>query len=319
MTTGTAAFFPTLLRMLWTDAEWLAGVHAWIGAHVDPIGPIEQPHVRPWSTVLRVPTTFGDAWFKANAPQLAHEARVVQLLSARRPDLVPPPLAVDAERGWLLLPDAGARLREVVAAERDLSRWLDILTLYAQLQLDATPDTEQLLAAGTPDLRLATLPERYEEAVADVEELPEAREAVGRVRDLCARLAAHGIPETIQHDDLHDGQVFVQDGAYRLLDWGDACVSHPFLSLSVTLEGFLAWGLDDVEGSVDLGPFRDAYLGPFAAYGAPSELADAVEIALRLGWACRAVNGDLDSSIPQPDRRRDLLTRLRMFLFGRAD
>jgi hypothetical protein len=49
-----------------------------------------------------------------------------------------------------------------------------------------------------------------------------------------------------------------------LMDWGDACISHPFFTLSVTLEGVIAWGLDDVEGSVDTAPFRDAYLAPFA-------------------------------------------------------
>jgi hypothetical protein len=294
--------------MQWTDPDWLAEVHAWIGAHVEPTGAIAQPHVRPWSTVLRVPTARGDVWFKANAPELAHEARVVALLSARRPDCVPPFLAADLDRGWMLLADGGEKLREVVAAERDLGRWLDILPRYAQLQIDAAADVEAFLAAGAPDLRLATLPERFEELVAGGKGLPDERAAVPRVRDLCAQLAAYGIPETIQHDDLHDGQVFIRDGAYRFLDWGDACVSHPFFSLSVTLEGGLAWGLDDVAGSVDVRPFRDAYLRPFADHASRAELEQAVTLALRLGWVCRAVNGGLD------DGRR---VRLEMFLYGR--
>ena len=48
------------------------------------------------------------------------------------------------------------------------------------------------------------------------------------------------------------------------MDWGDACISHPFFTLSVTLEGVLAWGLDDEEDSEDTAPYRDAYLEPFA-------------------------------------------------------
>ena len=87
---------------------------------------------------------------------------------------------------------------------------------------------------------------------------------MSRVEEMCDELAGYGLPETIQHDDFHDGQVFVRDGRYLLLDWGDACVSHPFFTLSVTLEGQLAWGLDDVHGSVDVRPFRDAYLRAFA-------------------------------------------------------
>ena len=53
----------------------------------------------------------------------------------------------------------------------------------------------------------------------------------------CELLAAFGIPETIQHDDLHDGNVFVRDGRNLFFDWGDSCVSHPFHTLVVTLRG----------------------------------------------------------------------------------
>ena len=35
------------------------------------------------------------------------------------------------------------------------------------------------------------------------------------------------------------------------LDWGDACVSHPFLVLAVALEGQVAWCPDDEESSGD--------------------------------------------------------------------
>ncbi|MGH3131539.1 MAG: hypothetical protein ACRDNX_12030 [Gaiellaceae bacterium] len=92
-------------------------------------GPIEQPHVRPWSTVLRVPTSDGDVWFKANMAVSMHEAAVVRLLAGRRPDCTPPLLAADLERGWMLIGDGGARLREVLERERDLGRWDDVLPL----------------------------------------------------------------------------------------------------------------------------------------------------------------------------------------------
>ena len=68
----------------WTDPAWLADAHAWIDeriatAGVARAGATEQPHVRPWSTVIRVPTTDGDLWFKANVPVLAYEAGVVEV------------------------------------------------------------------------------------------------------------------------------------------------------------------------------------------------------------------------------------------------
>lgn len=287
---------------------------SWIRDAVEPTGPLETIHVRAWSTVLRVPTADGDVWFKANAPTLRHEAELLRLLAARRPELVPEPIALDLDRGWMLLRDAGTRLLEVAAAEQALDRWLDVLPAYADLQLAVAGDVDELLEFGVPDLRLATLPERYERLVGELDhdDIARFRAAIPRVRELAAELAEFRLPETIQHDDLHDRNVFVgAEGGHRIIDWGDAVVSHPFFSLSVTLEGVIQWGLEDVEGSVETVPFRDAYLRPF---GGGRELARAVEIALRLGWAARAVATHA-AGHEEPER---IPARLQMFLDGRV-
>lgn len=42
-----------------------------------------------------------------------------------------------------------------------------------------------------------------------------------------------GVPPTLQHDDLHDANVFVSGNRHRFFDWGDASVAHPFISLRV--------------------------------------------------------------------------------------
>jgi hypothetical protein len=233
------------------------------------------------------------------------------LLSAEQPDLVAPPLAVDLETGWMLMSDAGRRLRELIPEERSLRRWLDVLPRYAELQLAFVDRVDELLDVGVPDLRMAALPAKYERLVTEIDVEQRFRDAMPHVRALCERLSEFGVPETIQHDDLHDGQVFVRDGSELVMDWGDACVSHPFFTLSVTLEGVIAWGLDDEEDSEDLRPYRDAYLAPFAARF-NGDLAAAVDVALRLGWAARAVNGH----VPGDDERTR--TRLRMFLDGKA-
>jgi aminoglycoside phosphotransferase (APT) family kinase protein len=286
----------------WTDPRWLAEVHAWIHAHARVTGAIEQPHVRPWSTVLRAPTADGPVWFKANAPSLAYEARLTSLLAEKRPDAVPALLAADLDRGWMLMADGGERLRDTLERERDLSRWLDVLPLYASLQIDLAPHAEELLRLGVPDRRPAVLAEQ----AAEVEEL---RDHLPRIEDLCARLAASGIPDTIQHDDLHDGQVFFRDGRPLVFDWGDAVVSHPFLSMSVTLEGGIDWGVDDIQGSEPLGPYRDAYLAPFERYAPRAELEASLDDALRLGWVSRVLASD--SQFDSAERRR---ARLKMFL-----
>ena len=251
-----------------------------------------------WSTVMRIPTSRGNVWFKANWDAQRHEAALESMLSARMPDLVAPPLAVDLSSGWMLMPDFGRRLRE----EGSLSTWMDVIPRYAELQIEFSDRVDELLAAGVPDMRMDTLPEKFENLVTRVDVDERFRDAVPYVRSLCDRLATYEIAETIQHDDLHDGQVFVADGVARVMDWGDACVSHPFFTLSVTLEGWIA-------DSDDIRPYRDAYLTPFEArYG--RDLKEAAGVAMRLGWACRAVNGYLPGDDDQT------VSRLRMLVDG---
>ena len=298
----------------WTDPEWLASAVAWIDDRLAAAGrrrtgEPDQGHVRPWATVLRVPTETGSVWFKANAPELRHEAMVTLLLSRRVPDRVPPLIADDPDRGWMLMADGGRRLRELVAEERDLSRWDDVVEGAADIARAMEPDVDELLAAGVPDARLATLPDRYAALVAMDGMEGRFRDAVPRVREMAEELATYGVTETLQHDDLHDGQVFVRDDRQLILDWGDAVISHPFFTLSVTLEGVVAWGLDDMENAVDIEPLIDRYLRRYEPDR--PELRDAFPLALRLGWACRAVNS---TTLEDPESTR---TRLRMFLDGK--
>jgi hypothetical protein len=275
-----------ILMTAWEDPAFLAEARAWIESRVDVTGELEQPHVRPWSTVLRVPTASGDVWFKAAVPGLAHDAGVTEVLARLKPDVVLTPLALDAERGWMTLPDGGERLREVLERERNPRRWLDIMPRYAKLQIASAACLDELLDRGLPDFRLARMPELVDEVAAEVGLEPPHP---GRVDDLGAELESLGISETVQHDDLHDGNVFVRpDGGYAIFDWGDSCASHPFASLVVGLRG-IAYRFELAERDPDLERVRDAYLEPWTAYGDRASLLRAVELSEAVGRLCRAL------------------------------
>ena len=298
---------PTDPRLRWVQPEWLTEATAWIHAKLDehglaPTGEIEQPHVRWWSTVLRVPTNDGVLWFKANAEPHAFEAGLLAILERVAPGRVPELLALDVERTWLLMRDGGERLRELVRTSRDLHHWESLLPRYAELQLALAPHVDELLEAGVPDERLAVLPAHLAALLEDREACMVGREhgltvedhdrlqaILPEYADRCERLAAFGIPETLQHDDLHDGNVFVRDGRYLFFDWGDSCVSHPFHSLVVTMRA-LAHRLELPPGGPDVLRLRDTYLEPFAAYGAPTELAEAADLAHFTGTAARTLS-----------------------------
>ncbi len=255
----------------WRDPAFVAAAHAWIADRLAErglvvTGGIEQPHVTEWSTVMRVPTGSGPVWFKANDATMRHEAAVTVLVAPLSGGRVPAPLAADPATGWMLLADAGPRLRDVVAEERSLERWYDVLEAYARIQLACEGEVDALLALGAPRPPAPHPARGVRRPAGRARDPVDARlPPADAIDDLCARLGAFGIRETVQHDDLHDGQVFLGAGVHQVLDWGDACVSHPFFTLSVTLEGVIAWGVDDEEDSEDLGPHLAAYLRPYEA------------------------------------------------------
>lgn len=268
--------------------DWRAEAERWIRRHAEVTGEIEQPHVQPWSTVLRVPTTEGDLWFKAVSPIHRFEPALTAFLAGLRPDRVPEVIALDRDRAWMLLGDGGTRLRDLPAT---VEHWERVLPGYAELQIAAAPHLDELLRLGVPDMRLAGLRGRLDEMLSQRPEglsSDEHRLMLARLPEVDAmaeQLTAHGIPETIQHDDLHDGQVFVRDDDYLVFDWGDACVSHPFHTLTVTLRA-AAWKLGLEPGGPELLRLRNAYLEPF---GPPAELAPIADVAYRTGTLARAL------------------------------
>jgi Phosphotransferase enzyme family len=294
-------------------------VEEWIRGHAEPAGAIQTVHVQPWATVLRVPLAGGVAWFKACAPVQAFEPRLTAELFSRWPDRVPEVLGWDEERAWLLLADAG---RPVGDLGNPPEAWLTALPRYGELQHGEAAHARQHLAHGVPDLRVATLPARYQELVRL--ELPLERDEVRRLgefgprfAELCQELAAHGVPETIQHDDLHHANLYLGGGRLRVLDWGDASISHPFASLVVTFR-FLEERTGLRPGDPWFARLRDAYLEPWGR-----DLGDACALAVRVGAFARAIAYIRQRAALGPEERRlfdtDFTTVLRRALAQTLD
>lgn len=210
-------------------------------------GPVEV--VKRWalSVVLRCPTSGGTVFYKQSLPSLAHEGRVLSLLAARRPGLVPEVLAPGPPRdGWCT---REVRLRPGTRLPDDGRG--QALAALGEVQRDWLGRTAELVAAGcwarTP-LALARLvptaargdlfgPHSGLPGALSTPESVRLAAACDRLPELCAALAAAPPGESLVHGDLHPGNWGVAPATGRavFLDWAESAVGHPFLDIAAAL------------------------------------------------------------------------------------
>jgi hypothetical protein len=295
----------------WSTEAWRAKAIAWIDerlavAGIARTGAVAQPRIRPWATVLAIPTDRGRYWLKAAAPATAFEVALYPILHRHAPNAALTPLAVDEARGWLLIPDGGSPLADGSTGDALVDALATVLPRYAELQRALACEVEAMLAIGVPDMRPERLPGRFEEALevagryveehgSEEDRVTLARIAAtrGTVAMWCERLATSPVPPTLDHNDLSPWNVLVPSAdrvaEARFYDWGDSVVAHPFTSMLVTLRvmrHLLQCRLDDPR----LLRLRDAYLEPFGELGTRAELVGTLEVACHTGKIARSLN-----------------------------
>lgn len=287
----------------WTSAAWRADAVAWLdqrlaAAGVARVGEVEQPHVRPWATVLRAPTTAGTVWFKAAGSGTAFEVALYGLLAEIVPERVLTPIATDVARAWVVLPDGGPSLGERLAGDALADALVAALVRYGELQREVAPHVDDLLALGVADMRPAVMVERLEAALemtGRYDTSARARAVLPRVAAMrpvvaswCARLAASQVPASLDHNDLHPWNVLGAAGDARFYDWGDSVVAHPFAAMLVPL-GFVARELRATPDDPRVQRARDTYLAGFGGVAPGEDLADTLEVACRVAKIARAL------------------------------
>lgn len=304
----------------WTLSSWHKRVHNWIRAQLAHqamaiTGEIEQPHIRPWSTVLRIPTADGDVYFKAVNPNLKHEIVVTEALVGWFPEWMPRVYAFEREQGWMLMPDGGTRFREVNRAEQDLGRWEQILGQYAELQMGLAEQVPTLLALGAPDCRPTELAAAIATLLADKSALlldqkdgltgGEYERLLAlrpRIHQLGEQLANAGIPPSLNHGDLHDANIFLNDEQPTFFDWGDCSVAHPFFSLRTVFVN-IEYIFDLPENAPPFTRLRDAYLEPWSRLAPPRQLEPIFNLSRQLAPLCGALRWYQAINLLPPKKR----------------
>jgi hypothetical protein len=284
------------------SAEWIdASLKA---AGLARTGEVELVRERSWGTVVSFETSGGRVWGKAPGANVAFEVPLYGLLATAVPDSVLVPIAIDRGRGWVLLPDGGRPIGEVLEGDALLDAFEAALPRYAEMQIALIPRVRELLDLGVADMRPARMPERLDEML---EEVPRLLPRVGREGDegmlervaglrpefaeWCEELEGSPVGASLDHNDLHHYNVLTGD---RFFDWGDAVVACPLASARAL--GFVPGGERIAER------LRDAYLEPFTRLAPREELIPSLELACRVGAVARAfvwhraVSADLESA-----------------------
>jgi hypothetical protein len=290
---------------LWGSDSWREEATAWLDERLaatgrSRTGPVEQPHLRPWGTVLTAPTGDGPVWLKVPGPTTAFEVALYDLVRRVDPERILEPLAVDADRGWVLLPDGGRLLGDTVAGAELAEAMVGVLPEYGALQRNLLPHADALLAAGVADMRAPVMPGRFDEAVEAVGrrvETGEDRAVLARAQGMratfagwCDELAGAVVGPSIDHNDLHPWNVFVGAGhdRPRFYDWGDAVVAHPFSSMLLGL-GMIGMQLEVGPDDPAVVKARDAYLEVWSDLADRAALVAELELACWVGRVARAL------------------------------
>jgi hypothetical protein len=231
----------SLRRPQWSRPGWFTKAGAWMRDEMrraglaDPAAP--QIHYL-WGihAVLVADSPDGRAYLKASGDRFRHEGAVTQALAARNPGQLPDVIAVEADRGWMLMRDFEAD----DLGEQPPRAWHQGLDALADLQLAWLGDGTELLALGAEDRSLPALTS-WVAATGEDDVLmggladgprQEWLATIEHYVDACHRLDALGMPHTLVHGDFHPWNVAVAHGHALIFDWTDASLAHPFVDLA---------------------------------------------------------------------------------------
>jgi hypothetical protein len=289
----------------WLDPQWVTEAESWIDEACKRsartrTGPVTA-RARAYSVVARVPTGQGTAWFKASPPMSAFEPALLVALARWYPGDFAAPLATDLDRAWSLTRDGGQTLRERHEHDPDPGAWPRALHRYAGLQLSLAGHADDLLALGLADLRPQSVPAQFERLLASpatersvgaeggISEAQYAglRELPSQVSQWCAELRQFAVPASLDHADVHPGNIFAASGVP--FDWGDSALAHPFCSLWVALRTAAEHtGVDP--RSPQMSAITSAYFTPWREAGYPEQSIDrSWRLALRIAPLARAL------------------------------
>jgi Phosphotransferase enzyme family len=287
-------------RAPWARPGWSGRAEAWVSDTLTRLGigargPLAFHAQWPLSSIMRIETSEGGLYLKAVFSLFHHEPAVTEALGRAHPGRVPDILAVDHERGWMLMRQLTGR----ELGDLESRRWSSGLRAAAEIQRAWVGRADEIVRLGAPDRTLALL-EGQVDSLAELtglndEDKPRVERAVPELRRRCRQLAETLIPETIVHGDLHPWNVLEDRGRTVIFDWSDACLAHPFFDLQTFVER--------VGDEHDAATLVDRYLEAWTDEASLDSLREAYELSRPLAQLHHAVSYARIVAAFEPDDR----------------
>ena len=230
---------------------WIAAAIHWVeqatDATITSMRGIEQFNAGGAFALLRFPMRNGRSyWLKATGEPNAHELPVTLYLSRLCPDHVPEILDVRPAWNAWIMPDKRTTDPMLTADPAQRLALLECaVTAMAELQVRTIGCDTELLAAGGFDQRVGILRadsellfERIREAMSlqtstkapriEGERLRQLHETFDATCDFVEELA---IPAMVLHGDMNAGNVLYDDGRCQFIDWSEAYIGYPLVTL----------------------------------------------------------------------------------------
>jgi hypothetical protein len=230
---------------------WLPEAVHWVeettGERILSLQNIEQLNAGGGFALLRFPMQSGRSyWLKATGEPNAQEASISLYLSELCPDAVPEVLGVRATWNAWLMPNTRSTYAEFPSDSCERLHMLKCaVTAMAELQRQTIGREAELFVAGAFDQRVNVLRrdsgllfEQIGEAMSLQTSANATRIEGAQLRELhstfdatCDLIETLAMPATLLHGDMNASNLLYRDGRCQFLDWSEAYIGFPFVTL----------------------------------------------------------------------------------------
>ena len=313
---------------------WIEELSSWVQRAIEPYGlrlsgEFRQLNASPTFALLRLETTGQALWFKAVGEPNLREFPISLTLSRLFHGFVPKVIATHPTwHGWLTTEFPGSRLDEVP----DAHAWERAADTLAELQIASVGKTDQLLDAGSRDVRVPSLLAFVDPFMEVMSQLMEQQwktpppvvnkrelQTLGKqIKDALSSWAQLHIPDSLGHLDFNPGNILCSPDQCVFLDWAEAYVGPPFFTLQYLREHLTRLRHERSSSGADV---VKAYYAKWRRFLSPETISTALDLAALVAVFAYAAGTAAwrNSTIPEGSRAaylRSLTRRMHLEMQG---